>query len=374
MSELHALSREGIDGQVLDDLVVASESDDGVRVVETLGDTILALGEDGHGGPLAVGTVDEVVDVVDGGTSGRGGRRGTTSGDDGGSALLDGGDEGGLNPLLVVDDLSGGLAVDEGMSDGRVLSGRVVTPDGEVLNGSDGGSGLEGELSQTARVVQTSHGREVLGRDGGSVASSDHAVSVGRVSDDESLNSLLGSLVESLSLSREDLSVGEQQITTLHSLGTRTSSNQQSIVDISEGLLGVLVGGDLTEEGESAVLQLHDDSLQSAHGLRKLEQLQLNGDVGTQKLTRSNAEQESIADGSGGSSDGNLHGLNVGGRGNAGLLQSSGEVVQELAVGRRSRSRGSDELLVRKENKKRRKIERKKKYFDGQDEEGGSAF
>ena len=353
MSGLHALSREGIDGQVLNDLVVSTESDDGVRVVETLGDSVLTVGEDGHGGPLAVSSVDEVMDVVNGGSSGRGGRRGSTSGDDGGSALLDGGDEGVLNPGLVVDDLSSGLSVDQSVSNGGVLGGRVVTPDGKVLNGSDGSSSLQGELSQTARVVQTSHGREVLGRDGGSVASSDHAVGVGGVSDDESLNGLLGGLVQGLTLSREDLGVGEQQVTTLHSLGTGASSDQQGVVNIGEGLLGVLEGGDLAEEGESAVLQLHNDSLQSVHGSGELEQLQLNGDVGAQKLARSNTEQESVSDGSRGTSNGDLNGLNVSRGSNASLLQSGGEVVQQLAVGRASRAGSSDELLVDFQNRRR---------------------
>lgn len=200
VSELHALSREGIDGEVLDDLVVAGEGDDGVGVVETLGDAVLALGDDGHGGPLAVGAVYEVVDVVDGGAGGRGGRGGAASGDDGGTALLNGGDEGGLDPLLVVDDVSSGLAVDERVRDGGVLRGGVVSPDGEILDGRRGGSGLERELRQTAAVVQTSHGREVLCGDGGRVARGDHAVRVRGVSYDQSLSRLLGRLVQRLSL------------------------------------------------------------------------------------------------------------------------------------------------------------------------------
>lgn len=57
-----------------------------------------------------------------------------------------GGDESVSDPLVIVDGRLGGLAVDLGKVDVRVLSGRVVTPHGKVLDVSYLGTGLLSEL------------------------------------------------------------------------------------------------------------------------------------------------------------------------------------------------------------------------------------
>lgn len=77
--------------------------------------------------------------------------------------MLNSGNEGILDPGVVVDDLSGRLALDEGVGDVRVLGSRVISPNGELLNIVYGGSGLAGKLGSTSVVIQTSHGSESLG-------------------------------------------------------------------------------------------------------------------------------------------------------------------------------------------------------------------
>ena len=72
--------------------------------------------------------------VVAGGLGGRHGRAELPGRDDGGAALLHGGQEGALQPGGVVDDLGRGLAADGGVGGVGELGGAVVAPDDHVLD------------------------------------------------------------------------------------------------------------------------------------------------------------------------------------------------------------------------------------------------
>lgn len=53
---------------------------------------------------------------------------------------MDSADEDILDPGIIIDDLSGGLALDGGAGDVGVLGVGVVSPDGQLLDVIDGGS------------------------------------------------------------------------------------------------------------------------------------------------------------------------------------------------------------------------------------------
>src|SRR5258708_19147005 len=128
-------TREVVDLQALDDLPLAVLDGDGEGGDQALGHAVRAVGDDTHRGPVAGGgAVPPGTHVVEGRARCAGGRRGAAGLDDGRAALGHGRDEVRLQPLLVVDDLGGVLAVDLGVENVRVLGGGVVAPDGQPLD------------------------------------------------------------------------------------------------------------------------------------------------------------------------------------------------------------------------------------------------
>ena len=267
--------------------------------------------------------------MIDGTVSGRSGGRETTGLDDSGSTLLDIGDESVLNPGIVVDDRASGLSSDQSVVNIGVLSSRVVTPDGDLLDGGDIGSGLGNELRKSTVVVKTSHGGEVLTGNIGGVRGGDQTVGVGGVSDDNNLDRLLGGSVKSLTLTGEDGTVVLHEVGTLHAGSTRLGSNKEGIVSILKTLMEVRGHLDSLEKGESAVIELHGNSLERVESMGKLNKLKDDGLVGSEHSTRGNAEEGSVTDLSSGSSDGNLHGGLLGRERAGQRLGSSGDAGRE---------------------------------------------
>lgn len=133
-----------------------------------------------------------VVDVITSGLSGRHCRRELSLLNDDSSTLLDSGDEWSLKESVVSDSgVSVGLSsvlVNGSVGDIWELSSRVISPDDNVLDISDGCSGFKGELSKSTVMVQSGHGREVLGWDlSGGVLGSNECIGVGWVSNNDNL-------------------------------------------------------------------------------------------------------------------------------------------------------------------------------------------
>lgn len=124
---------ELVDGDVLDDFPGGAGAADGEGEHEAFFDAVGAIAANSDAGPVAGwGDGAEAADGVAGGI-GSGGGGGHAAGlDDGGAALLDGGDEITLEPGVVGDDIGGGFAVDFGVVEVGILSGGVVAPDGDV--------------------------------------------------------------------------------------------------------------------------------------------------------------------------------------------------------------------------------------------------
>ena len=66
---------------------------------------------------------------------------------------------------------------------------------------------------------------------------------------------------------------------------------------------------DPREEGEGAVLKLHDDAFEGAEGGRDFDQLQLHGLVRAKHCAGGNAKEEGVSDLAGGAGDSNFDGL-----------------------------------------------------------------
>src|SRR5262249_38712103 len=94
-------AREVVDLEALHDLILAAYAAHRIRVDDTLRDAVAAAGRHRHAHPiLALGAEGPVADVVDRGRCGRGRRRRAARLDDRGAALLHGGNERLVIPVL----------------------------------------------------------------------------------------------------------------------------------------------------------------------------------------------------------------------------------------------------------------------------------
>src|SRR5215813_311672 len=129
---LHALARERVDVEALDDAELAVLARHRIAVDDARLDAVAAVRRNAHRYPVAVGRAERpVAHVVDRGGPGRRRARGAARLDDRGAALLHGRDERRLIPILV-DQAQGGLAADARMVQVWILRRRVVAPDRDL--------------------------------------------------------------------------------------------------------------------------------------------------------------------------------------------------------------------------------------------------
>src|SRR6267378_327881 len=193
-SRVHSLAAEFRNLDALDDRAPAVFAGRRVAVDHAFRDAVAAVGGDAHRHPVALArAADPVAHVVDG----RVGRRGQPARvDDRGAALLDGGNEGLLEPALVVDHRPDLLAVGFGLEDVRVLGRRVVSPDGDFSNRADGLRHLVRCLRHGPVMVEAHHAGELRRLQARRIFHRDEAIGVRRVADDQNFHVPLGDLVE----------------------------------------------------------------------------------------------------------------------------------------------------------------------------------
>lgn len=123
-------------------------------------------------------------------------------------------------------------------------------------------------------MIQSSEGGEVLLWDRWGIGRGDEGVGVGWVSNNANLDSLLGDLIESGSLSLEDLGIGLKKISSLHSWSSWSCAHKDCDVSILESNQRIGGRDDGVNTGVSSVHQFHAKSLESSLCLWKLDQLQ----------------------------------------------------------------------------------------------------
>jgi len=280
-----ALSEEFVGGGLdtgLGDLVVKVEASHGGVLSgggghgegehNALGDVVeFAVSLEGNGLPL-VGSLNPVAHVVDSGVSGGSGGGELSELNDLGTSLLDTGGELISDPAGV-NEAGGGLAGNGGVSDVGVHGGRVVSPDGHLLDVGDSRAGLEGKLSEGSAVVETGHGGEVGSGDIGGVVLADEGVGVCGVSDDDTLDVTVGVVVDGLADVDENLAVVLEEVSTLHSGATGLGTDEEVVVNILEGGGQVAGDDDVLEERESAVMEFSLDTLEDLLLEREVEEV-----------------------------------------------------------------------------------------------------
>jgi hypothetical protein len=253
---------------------------------EAFGDGVtveFAVTLEGNGLPL-IGSGNPVSHVVDGGvTSGSSGGE-LSELNDLGTSLLDSGSEFVSDPLSI-NEVHGGLSVDDGVSDIGVHGGRVVSPDGHLVDGGDGVTGLESELGEGSVVVESGHGGEVGNGDIGSVVLADEGVGVGGVSDNDGLDVTRSVVVDGLADVNKDLTVVLEEVSAFHTGASGLGSDKEVVVNILEG--GGEIGGDddLVEHGEGAIVEFSLDTLEDLFLEGEVEEVEDDSLVLAEELT-----------------------------------------------------------------------------------------
>ena len=186
------------------------------------------------------------------------------------------------------------LTLNGGVVDIRVHSGRVVTPDGEVVNIADVGVGLFGQLVEGSVVVQSGHGSEVFLGDVLGIMGSDQAVGVSGVTDNQDLDVSAGVVVDGSTGIDEDLTVVLQEVTSFHTGSSGLSTDEEGIVGVLETNRVLVTADNAVQEGESAIVEFHGNTVEGTSGGGDIEQLEDDGLVLAQHVTVGNSEDGGI--------------------------------------------------------------------------------
>jgi len=153
-------------------------------------------------------------------------------------------------------------------------------------------------------VVEAHHRGEARRRDVRRSVLGDGGVGVRGVAHDEDAHVVGGAVVDGLALGAEDARVSLEQVGALHALAARHGTHQVRDVGALECTVDVVEDLNAGQGRERTVVEFHRGALGSLHGLRDLQQVQLDGHVRAEQLAGSNAEQEGVADVAGCASDG----------------------------------------------------------------------
>jgi hypothetical protein len=140
-------------------------------------------------------------------------------------------------------------------------------------------------------------------------------------------------------LGGEDLGILEQQILALHARTARPRADQHGDLAVLEGDARIVGRRYFVEREERAIVQLHHDALHGAERGRNLEQIEIDGLIGTEHLPGGDAKGECIPDVSGCAGDGDGNWLFHGGNPRRRNAQKRQIVAEDPARGPRTGGR-----------------------------------
>ncbi len=124
-----------------------------------------------------------------------------------------------------------------------------------------------------------------------------------------------GARRDRFALRPEDGAVGGEQILPLHPRTARPRADQEGDVDVAEALFDVRRRDDAVEQREGAVAELHRDPLERRQRRRNLDEVQDDRLVRSEEIAGGDAEEDGVADISGGAGDrdmlGFFHGVRI---------------------------------------------------------------
>lgn len=179
----------------------------------------------------------------------------------------------------------------------------MVSPDGHLLDGGDGITGLEGELSEGSVVIKSGHGSEVGNGNIGSVALADEGVGVGGVSDNDGLDVTRGVVVDGLTDIDENFTIVLEEVGTFHTGTSGLGSDEEVVVNILEGGGEIGSDNDFIEERESAIVELSLDTLEDLFLEGEIEEMEDDSLVLSEEFATGNSVDDRVSDLSSSSGD-----------------------------------------------------------------------
>src|ERR1019366_9195380 len=140
------------------------------------------------------------------------------------------------------------------------------------------------------------HREPALREDRASVAHRDQAVRVARVADDEDAHARRRVLRDRLTLAREYPPIDPEEVLALHARLARHRAHEEGPVGALEADLDGGGRDDALQEGEGAVLELHDHAAERRQGRLGLHQVEGHGLVRAEHGSVCYSEKEGIAD------------------------------------------------------------------------------
>ena len=130
-------------------------------------------------------------------------------------------------------------------------------------------------------------------------------VGVGWVTYNADLDGLSGDFVESLTLGLEDLGIGSEEVRSLHSWSSWSSSDKDSDISILEGNKWIGGWDNILHTFVGTILKLHNETLKDLLSSWKFQKLQDDSLVWSEHTSLSDKVAEECSDLTSSSSDGN---------------------------------------------------------------------
>lgn len=281
---LHPLLGECVDLQSVDNSPLAVRGDLArIRVAEILVNTVVRLIRNhAHGDPATLLIAEPpIMHVLASSGGGRRCRALLHDLNDLGASLGNLGNEWAIQVLVIVDNLAQRLSIDCRVESVRVLSRRMVAPDNDVFDRLKRRASLATDLRERSHLIETSHGSEVLLRDGRRMGRRDERVGICRVADDQDFDSFLGGSVEGRALKLEDFRVRLEEISPFHAGASRSGADQHCDIDVLEALERTDARDDASNAAVSGITDLHSQAFERSLGRWELDEVQDNFLVGS---------------------------------------------------------------------------------------------
>ena len=146
----------------------------------------------------------------------------------------------------------------------------MVSPNNHVVDFGHMGSSSVGKLALSSALIQSSQCSEVGLGNRWSILAGNEGIGVGWVAHHAHLHSLSGDFVKSLTLGLEDLGIGSQEVSSLHSWASWSGTDKHGHISILEGDEWVSRWNDLLDAVVGSVFELHDETLEDLFSCRQL--------------------------------------------------------------------------------------------------------
>jgi len=151
-----------------------------------------------------------------------------------------------------------------------------------------------GELRRRAVVIEPCHRRNIRRIDVWRVRARYQCIGIRRITDNQDLDIAACVIIHRLALARENLRVRLQKILALHSGAARPGTNQQRVVTVFEGDVGVISSDDAGKRIERAVVQFHYHAFQRLQRRSYFQELQDDRLIGAQHLSGGDTKSQLI--------------------------------------------------------------------------------